>query len=472
MQDKIMLQSIQAIAEQYDVSQAKIADLLMDTIVRTYNKQRPDQKINVNIDVDKGFINADIEYTVIDNVPEGEYDDFIELPLNEAQKYGTFKIGDICHVPLNIFNYFKKQEIMTILQVFKQRLNEINNIKTFEKWSPHIGEIIYCMVEKHDATKGFYVIDLNDGNMGFLSKNESIPTETLVPGQKYKFYVKDVKEQSKGWPIILSRADSHFASKLLELEVPELESGEIVVNKIERIAGFKTKLIVSASGAVNYDPCAVVVGPKGSRVKAVSDQLNGEKIEVIRYSEDPKQQLINACSAKNLVGIKYIPATEQEQAYATLVVNEDVLPLIIGKKGFNIKLISKLLNCNIDISTVAEARERGLDFEPVKQDQMTHNNFRSNNGHQRPNYQNYMVKGGGRAAHNSSDMVLDDIENLSQEELEARYHVKLKVNPDNARQAGRDHQFEMDSNQQDYENSDLADAFADEIADILKTNDK
>lgn len=479
MQDQIV-GNIEELAKQYGVSQAKIGETLADIITKIYNKQKPDQIIKVNFDLAKGGINSQLQFNVIEDCKDDEYDDFTEIPLTEAKKHGNFKVGDLCEVEFDILGYFQKNEISTIMQMFKQKLNEINNMRVYAQWAPRIGEIINCMVEKHDATKGFYIIDLGDSNMGFMSRSDSIPGEELKPGQKYKFYVKDVKEQSKGWPIILSRADAGFVAKLLEIEVPEIGIGDVVINKIERIAGFKTKVAVSTTSN-NYDACAVVIGPKGSRIKTVSEQLFGEKIEIIKYSDNINQFIVNACGAKNLVGYKYSPApNEEEQAYIKLIVNDDILPIIIGKKGFNIKLISKLLNCSIDINTVKEAQEHNLDYERVVN---TTNNYgggrdyspRSNNSN------NYTSRPSGRINNYiSADSILNDIENLSQEELEERYNVRLKQDLPNHQSHSQNSNMSMQKlledsevlNSQEYEDFELSDAFADEIADILSDEKK
>lgn len=477
MQDQIV-EYIKVLANQNEVSQAKIADLLAETIIKIYNKQKPDQKIEVSIDVEKGQINAKLLFNVIADLPDGEYDDFVEIPLSEAKKSGDYKVGDICEVPFDVLSFFTKNEIILIMQIFKQRINEINNIRVYDKWLPRVGEIIYCMVEKHDVTKNFYIIDLGDGNMGFLSRSESIPTEELKPGQKYKFLVKEVKEQSKGWPIILSRADAQFVLKLLELETPEIGTGEITVNRIERIAGFKTKVAVSTTSGT-YDACAIAVGPKGSRVKTVSEQIHGEKIEVINYSENQEEFLINACGAKNLVGYKFMPTIDgSEQTYVTLIVNEDVLPVIIGKKGFNIKLISKLVNCNIDINTVEEAKANNIDYKPViNRGHVSNPRFGHSNG-SRPNAQNYTVRSKPVNTFASNENILNDIENLTQEELEARFNIKLKSDVEGEGTNGNDNNPTMSklleemADQQEYEDLELSDAFADEIADVLNEKKK
>lgn len=481
-----IIEQIKAIATKYEVSQDRIAEILVEIIVKAYNKQIPDQVIDCQIDFEQGKVKTNKHLKVIsDDAKEGEYDDFIEIPLSQANANGgNYAIGDEYLEPIDIFAFFQSQEILTMMQVFRQKLLEINNQKVYEQWKPHIGELINCVVEKRDDTKGFCTVELGDGNIGFLSRSETIPGEDLKPGSRYQFYVKDVKEQSKGWPIILSRADAQFVLKLLELEVPEIASGEIKVERIERIAGFKTKLAVSSDNT-SYDPASVVVGQRGSRIKAISEILHGEKIEVIRFTEDKKQLLIAACGANNLVGINYAVGTaEGEQDYATLITIEKLLPVIIGKKGNNIKLISKLVNCGIDINTVEEAKLHNIKYDEINSPEALNEQAASPNAHghrfnnnQRSFQGTYMKPKMVINNQNNSDNILEQLNNMSTEEVEAEYGINLDVDTSVAHTDPQPinydaYEEEDDVNQMEYENNDLADAFADEIAGLNDEDDK
>ncbi len=477
-----IIQELKNLASTYDVSQDKIAEILVEIIVRAYNKQIPDQVIDCKVNMENGKLEAHQHLKVIsDDIKEGDYDDFVEIPLAEAKQYGKYNVGDECLKPFDIFSFFQKHEILTIMQVFRQKLLEINNQKVYVKWAPHVGELINCTVEKKDRTKGFYTVELGDGNIGFLSRAESIPGEELIPGQKYQFYIKEVKEQSKGWPIILSRADAKFVLKLLEIEVPEIASGEIKVDLIERIAGFKTKLAVSTDNP-SYDPAAVVVGNRGSKIKVISDLLNGEKIEVTRYTPDKKELLLAACGTNNLVGINYAVGTaEGEQDYATLITTEKLLPVIIGKKGNNIKLISKLVNCSIDINTVEEAEEHGIKYEQINSPEVlnaqTMSGSRGDRTWSKPSHGSFAKP--ARVTINNktnNEDILEAMNNLSQEEIEAKYGINLDVDSNvqniNTQPINYDDFEDEDEEQVEFENDDLADAFADEIAGLNDDEDK
>ncbi len=495
-----LLNLIQTVASGYQVSQAKVGDLFSDSVLKVLNKFLPDRVFQIEVNLETGEIISKAKYVVVDNLPDGDYDDFNEIPLDASKQYGDYKVGDQCLIDFNLNKELTKQQITNILHIFKQKLGEINNAKVYDEWAPKIGQIINAEVEKGDKS-GFYIINLENNNFGFLSKKECIPGEILKPGNKYQFLIKEVKEHSKGWPVILSRADPEFVKKLLFQEVPEIATGEVKINVIKRIPGFKTKIAVSNAGDSNFDPAAVVVGSKGMRIKNLSNIINNEKIEVIRYSDNFKDFLLNVCGQNNLVGYKIIlpkdipvqsnntstndidlnavnsdegnektqdEIKQENKPHVTLVVNDAILPVIIGKKGFNIKLIAMMLNCSIDINTVEQANKLNLDYEkvinvvssPINKPIKTPAN-KLTSSHVK--IQHKMTQ--------SNDDLLDDLSMLSTEEIEQKYHIDitstnnvLKENQTKPKLKQKQDEIPM---LDDYEDMDLSEAFSDEIANLI-----
>ncbi len=502
---KTLLEYITQVASSYEVSQKKVAEIFAETVDRVLTKFLPDRVFETQVDLDTGNVLCRAKYIVVDNLPDGEYDDFNEIPLNESKKYGDFKIGDVCWIDFDILDEknLPKQQITQILQIFKQKLNEINNVKIYDIWAPRIGEIIYAEVEKNERN-GAYIINLENNNFGFLSRKESIPGEELKPGQKYQFLIKDVKEHSKGWPIILSRADVDFVKKLLDIEIPEIHSGEVKINLIKRIAGFKTKIAVSNTTNATYDPAAIVVGPKGTRIKNLSSLINNEKIEVIKYSDNFEEFLLNVCGQNNLVGYKIIQPKQnvneanhedensenlENKPHITLIVEDDISPIIIGKKGFNIKLIAMMLNCSIDISSVTQANQIHLDYTKVLNTQRTSKsthtsntyagNFATNKWSNKSNVAtNHNFKSNKNQSSKvlkSNDDLLDDIENLSEDQIKELYNIDIdlvnkEMNKKNNTESNKNEETTVKL--EDYEDSDLSDAFADEIANAINSKDE
>lgn len=463
---KQFIDALKEVATQYEVSSGKIADIIANSFVKVYNKSKEECTLFVNVDVDQGKIKAYEELKVIDNLPDGEYDDFFEITLNDAKQFGDYKIGDICKKPFDIFSpkNFGPMQIRQIMQIFKQKLNEVNNSKIYDVWINKVGELITAPIEKYDEKNKFYLIELDEGkNFGFLSNKECIPGETLIPGEKYKYYVKEVKQQSRGWPIILSRADAGFVKKVLSLEIPEIATGEIEIVKIERIAGFKTKVAVISSNT-SFDPVGVVVGPKGARIKALSEQLMNEKIEVITYIEDKKEFLITAIGAKNLEGLKFINANnENDLPHATLIVADDKLAIVIGKKGFNIRLVSKLVGCSIDVLTLQQAQDAKIEYEKIDyakynviRQSKTNTNYPSTNS----NFKNNKVD---IKKYISNDELLSQLNETSKSNDDLYKNLSMEKNVYTNKQDPVMDELDYD----DADLDDLEEEFADEINDIL-----
>lgn len=460
-----LVDSIKDISEIYSVSQERIAEILEEAIQKTFNKQLPDCILNVKVDLESKSITLNRVYKVIEDAKDGEYDDFNEITLTEASKYGSYNIGDECLIPydLNDKKNFSQQQINQTSQIFRQKLNEINNIKIFDLWSPRIGEIITAEVEKYDSRGRFYTINLNDGNFGFLSNKESIPNENLIPGKKYKFLIKDVKQQSKGWPIILSRADALFVQKLMTIEVPEIQSGEVIVNKIERIAGFKTKIAVSSNNT-NYEPTGVCIGSRGTRIKAISEQVMNERIEVIKYIEDPKTFLISLAGPRNIIGLQWNEGNQEgDKPHVILVVHDHSLPIVIGKKGNNINLIAKMVGCSIDVNTLEQAHNANIRFEQI-------------DAYKYETHESRQVL--DKNINKSNDDLLSEIEELSSEELADIYGVDLTNSSSEEptstpKPTVKSEKTENKEIIDDVEvEDDLANAFSDEIANVLDEESK
>jgi len=179
--------------------------------------------------------------------------------------------------------------------------------------------------------------------IGILTKEEQVPGEFYRPGQRLKVYIVKVEQTSKGPVIFLSRAYPKLISKLFELEVPEISSGAVVIRSIAREAGFRTKIAVE-SKMEGVDPIGSAVGQRGTRVQAVINELGGEKIDIIEYSDDPEKYIANSLSPAKVLEVKRLPKNK-----ALVIVPEDQLSLAIGKEGQNVRLAAKLTGWKIDV---------------------------------------------------------------------------------------------------------------------------
>lgn len=350
----LLLNEIKNIAKEKNIEQEKIKEFLVEAIKRIFNKVTYEDNINVAIDLNSGQMITNLVYEVV-ALDYLEFDEALHIAINDPRiKDLNLQIGDKYEEHFDLSKKFNQQQVQQIMQYFKQRITEISNQRVYESWLPMQNEIILAEIEKEDKKSNFYTINLEDQydkmgqhlepTLGFLGNKELNQYEVLDVRKKYPFVVLEVKEQSKFCPVILSRASEKLVEHFLTMEVPEIDDGTIKIVKSARQAGVKTKVLVS-SKTLPIEPASVCVGSRGERVKNVSNQLNGEKIEIYNYYEDPIVLLSEIVTKTDLIklGIK------EEDKTAVLVVEEDQIYKIIGKKGCNVKLASILSGYSISI---------------------------------------------------------------------------------------------------------------------------
>ena len=195
-------------------------------------------------------------------------------------------------------------------------------------------------------------LDLGKGGEAILPRNEQVPGETYTEGQTLQVYVVDVVSGERGARVMISRTHPGLVKRLFELEVPEIYDGTVEVRSIAREAGSRTKMAVWSNDE-NVDPIGACVGPKGQRVAAIVEELRGEKIDIIKYSEDPAQYIAAALSPADVLSVDLLP----DGKACRVVVPDDQLSLAIGKEGQNARLAAKLTNYKIDIKPASDPGE-------------------------------------------------------------------------------------------------------------------
>lgn len=366
-----LIESIKLIANEKKIPEEFVANALKDAIVKAYTREFQETIVEVIIDLNASRIEVNKLLTVVERYDD--LNDYNEIAIEDARKIDPkLGIGDIYKEPINL-DTLERPVVAHIFQIFKQNISLESNKQIYLEWSPKIDEVINAEVEKVDEKAGFVIVNLGN-TYGFLSNQEKIPGELLVPGQKYNFYIKEVKEQTKGWPIILSRADAGLVKYLINLQVPELQEKIIEIKDIARIAGFKTKIsLISHQSGV--DPVGTIIGPRGSRIRNVVSQIHGEKIDVVLYSDDLTKYVINACSPADILGIKIAFDEEKQRNNITIVVDENQLPLLIGKRGANVRLLSMLLSANVEIKSQKEAVAENIVYENINSKSYNQRNF-------------------------------------------------------------------------------------------------
>ena len=263
------------------------------------------------------------------------------IMLTDAKKIKPkIKAGEELIIPLKTQKDYGRIAAQTAKQVIMQRIREAEKETVFKEYKEKEDQIVSGIIQRIEGRN--VLLDIGK-TLGVLTREEQVPGEFYRPGQRLKVYVLRVEETPKGPKVFLSRTYPKLVSKLFELEVPEISSGSVLIKSIAREAGSRTKIAV-ASIEESIDPIGASVGQRGTRVQVVINELGGEKIDIIEYSEDPKQYISNSLSPAKVVEVKIMPKNK-----ALAIVPEDQLSLAIGKDGQNVRLAAKLTGWKIDV---------------------------------------------------------------------------------------------------------------------------
>lgn len=360
---------IEEIAKTKQISVTTVIKAFEDAMQKAYSKEFPEEICEVSIDLDTGKINLSKIFVVVEN-DKSDLNEYFEITLDEAKKKDpNLKVGDKLKEKFDI-QTLERRVVLHMLQVFKHGVVIESNKNTYHEWINKKGSVVYAEVEKYDAKAKVATINLGK-TFGFMPKAESNPEDkVLVPGKKYKFVIKDVLQQSKGWPIVLSRADSGIIKDLLSINIPEIENKQIEIVQIARVAGFKSKVVIK-SNVKGLDPVGTCIGTKADRIKAILTEMGNEKIEFVEYDENIGQFIANCANPAILYGHAIIPAKtekdeqtgvekETERKKIILIIDQYKLALLIGLKGNNVKLLSQLLNADVDVISIEDAEEYNL----------------------------------------------------------------------------------------------------------------
>jgi len=283
--------------------------------------------------------------------------------LIEELEDSKLKPGQEMIIPLENKQGFGRIAAQTAKQVVLQKIREAEKENILEEYKSKEGEIVSGIVQRIEGSNIYFDIGKS---LGILPKEEQIRGEFYKEGQRLKLYVLKVDTTPKGPIIILSRAYPKLISKLFELEVPEIASGQIEIKSVAREPGSRTKISVE-SLAEGVDPIGAMVGQRGVRVAAVISELGGEKIDVIEYSDDPVKYITNALSPAKVIDVQILPKNT-----GLVIVPHDQLSLAIGKEGQNVRLSSKLTGWKIDVKSdeqlkAEDEEELNIDEEEDKE---------------------------------------------------------------------------------------------------------
>jgi len=348
------------------IPQTFMMDKIIQAVTTAYKRDHKDVE-NVIVDVDEEHQRLKM-YVQKNVVAEEDYvDPFNEIPVDEAKTISAkYEIGDVVNIPVDNTE-FGRIAAGNGKQVIIQGLREAERGMVYDEFNSKQHEILTGVVTRIDPRTNAVSLRIGTGTESteaLLLSGEQVPGEELVEGQHVKVYVVDVRRSTRGPQILISRTHPGLVKRLFELEVPEIYDGTVEVKSIAREAGSRTKMAVWSADE-NVDPIGACVGPKGQRVAAIVDELRGEKIDIIKWSEDPAQFIAAALAPSDVVDVMMA----EEGKACRVIVPDDQLSLAIGKEGQNARLAARLTGYKIDIkpeSYQGEDDEEIVDEEPVQ----------------------------------------------------------------------------------------------------------
>ena len=340
-----LMQIADVVAREKSIEREEVIMAMEEAIQKAgRSKYGNDRDIRAMIDRKTGSIQLERWTEVVDEVE----DDSTQMSVAEGEKHGL-AVGEFLRQPLPPIE-FGRIAAQTAKQVISQKVREAERARQYLEYKDRVGEVVLGTVKRAES----YSITVDLGRAeGVIRREEMIPRENLNQGDRVRAYIVDVREEVRGPQIFLSRAANEFMAKLFTQEVPEIYDGIIEIKAVAREPGSRAKISV-LSRDTSIDPVGACVGLRGSRVQAVVGELQGEKIEIIPFSEDPVTFIVNALAPAEVAKV----VVDEVAGRVEVVVPDDQLSLAIGRRGQNVRLASQLTGWYIDILTEAEESER------------------------------------------------------------------------------------------------------------------
>jgi len=381
MDKQPFVSAIEQICEEKGISKEKVLETIEMALAAAYKKEydRKGQHVKVKFDPKTGQMKVFQVKLVVDESMLKKEDDLEEQTpdtdeetekkirfnsdkhvmideikglkdLPKATKSKKIKPGDEIEFPLEVAYEFGRIAAQTAKQVIVQRIREAERDVIYDEYKEKEGQVVSGIVQRIEGNNIFLDIGKTSG---VLFPEEQIPGERYLIGQRLRVYITEVQKDSRGPTISLSRAHPKIVSQLFTLEVPEISAGTVEIKSIAREAGSRSKIAVTSTEE-RIDPIGSMIGQKGTRVQAVINELSGEKIDIIEWSEDPVKFISQSLSPAKVIDVEI----DKNKNQAKVIVPEDQLSLAIGIKGQNVRLAAKLTGWKIDIATQEPAKEK------------------------------------------------------------------------------------------------------------------
>ncbi len=357
MINKDFFQALEDLETEKKIDKDTFIATLETALTSAYKKMYGEAKSSmVKLNPEKATIKIYSYKTIVDEVQDPDK----EISLAEARLIKkSYKVGDIVLTEESTKD-FGRIAAQTAKQVVMQKLKEMERQKALDELSEKEDELLTTVVKRIDNGT-VYVQISNTHTEGVMLPSDQIPGEKFNVGDRVKVYVKKIKDSFKGTQVQVTRSNVGFIRKLFELEIPEVASGDIIIKNIARDPGNRTKVAVYTEKQ-NLDPIGTCVGFHGQRIDTISSEINGEKIDLIEYSDDPLDYIAKALSPAKVISVE----TNESLHSSRVIVPEDKLSLAIGKNGQNVRLAARLTGWKIEVkpeSAVAEKVVKEPEYE-------------------------------------------------------------------------------------------------------------
>ncbi len=352
---KDMVKALNAVEEERNIPVDVIKEALKEAMAKAYKKDAELSDIDVVAEINEKKQTIDLfqNYIVVDNVE----DDELEISLEDAHEINpSAQLGDKVSRQIEITGMSRAAATLA-KNVMRQKIREAEKVAVYDEYIGQLHEMVLGIVES--VKEKFTLINLGR-TVAMMPHSAAIPNERLTEGQKLRVIITEVSKETKGSQVLVSRADPMLVRRLFEKEVPEIFQGIVEIKAIAREAGERTKMAVMSHNP-EIDPIGACIGPRGSRVQVIIEELQGEKIDIFQWNDDLTELVKNALAPAEIEAV--LPGMDDRSLL--VIVNEDQLSLAIGKRGKNARLAVKLTNHKIDIKTRRELEEMGLDYEQL-----------------------------------------------------------------------------------------------------------
>lgn len=344
-----LLDALTILEKEKGISRDVLVEAIEAALVSAYKRNfNQAQNVRVDFNLMNGSMRVFARKEIVDEV----FDSRLEISLDEAKSINpNYELEDVVELEVTPKN-FGRIAAQTAKQVVTQRVREAERGIVYNEFIDREEDIMTGIVQRRDSKYIYVALGKTEA---LLPANEQMPNENYQPHERYKVFLTKVEKTSKGPQIYVSRTHPGLLKRLFELEVPEIFDGTVEIKSVAREAGDRSKISVHSDNP-EVDPVGACVGPKGQRVQAIVNELKGEKIDIVKWSEDPVVFVANALSPSKVLEV----IVNEEEKATTVIVPDYQLSLAIGKRGQNARLAAKLTGWKIDIKSETDAREAGI----------------------------------------------------------------------------------------------------------------